>query len=165
MIVPSEIFVDAIETLREQYAGHRFFTERDVVWTVQLRMLEEIERLGLPYRVFNDYGMGQRQRADLAVLDNAGNVELAVEFKYEPSHNRDARFGGDIPKTKFPVVAWDEVAKDVQRVTDFVSSKRAKAACSIFIDENSEFTWQTPPRGSKWIQWDDGVSILFCGAP
>ena len=161
MITPSEIFADAIETLRDQYSEHRFFTERDVVWTVQLRMLEEIERLGLPYRVFNDYGMGQRQRADLAVLDNADNVELAVEFKYEPSHNRDARFGGDIPKTKFPVVFWNEVEKDVQRVADFVSAKRARAAYSIFIDEGGHFSWREAPSGSEWQQWENGVSILW----
>lgn len=161
MITPSEIFTNSIETLRGQYSEHRFFTERDVVWTVQLRMLEEIERLGLPYRVFNDYGMGQRQRADLAVLDNAGNVELAAEFKYEPSHDRNANFGGDIPKTKFPVVFWNEVEKDVQRVEDFVSSKRARVAYSVFIDEGNHFSWREAPSGSEWRQWDNGVSILW----
>lgn len=167
-MTPTELFQSAIETLGRQYSTYRFFTERDVVWTVQLQIIGDIERLGLPYRVFNDYGMGQRQRADLVILDAEDNVEVAAEFKYEPSHDRDARFGGDIPQTKFPVVFWDDksggVVKDTQRVQEYVSSGRAKAAYSIFIDEGGHFTWRSAPTGSRWTEWDNGVPVLACGA-
>lgn len=167
-MTPTELFESAINTLREEYSTHRFFMERDVVWTVQLQIIGDIERLGLPYRVFNDYDIGVgRQYPDLVIVDNEDKVEVAAEFKYEPSHDRDARFGGDIPKSKINPsrVFWDDrnsgsVVKDVQRVRDYVSSGRAKVAYSIFIDEGGYFTWRGAPPGSEWVQWDNGVSVL-----
>ena len=108
-----ELFESTIEWLRSQYAGYRFFTERDVVWTIQLRMLEEIERTHLPYRVVNEYRLGG-PRADLVVLAG-GSVEVAVEFKYEPSHARKADRGGDIWSSKLDpsAVFWSDPSGSV----------------------------------------------------
>ena len=176
MIAPSEIFKDAIETLREQYTEYRFFMERDVVWTVQLLMLKEIERRGLPYRVFNGYrmepkqGQKQGQLADLAVLDNAGKIELVAEFKYEPSHNRSTGSDCDIPKSKFDPsrVFWSDgdnssVLKDVQSVKYYVDSCQTKTAYSILIDEGGYHRRrnQKPPPGCVWKEWENGISILW----
>src|SRR6266700_1948153 len=71
---------------------------------------------GLPFRVFHDYPIlpGKRRSlcVDLAILNTDSLVEVAVEFKYEPSHNRS-----DIWPTKLKpsVVFWgdDGVGKDV----------------------------------------------------
>ena len=105
------LFENTMDWLRDAYGEHRFFVERDIVWTAQLRLLQEVEQANLPYRVFNDYTLFGKTRADLALL-NGEVVEVAAEFKYEPSHARSGEFGPG----KFPVVAWTgegSVAKDV----------------------------------------------------
>lgn len=165
-MTPTELFESAIVTLRRDYSKYRFFMERDVVWTVQTQISRYIERLDLPYRVFNDYGVGQRQYPDLVILDSEGNVEVAAEFKYEPSHKRKVSDGGDIPEGKFPVVSWrgkNSVLESVQRVKDYVRSGRAKTARSILIDEGGyhyRLRGQETPPGCVWIEWYNGVSIL-----
>ena len=161
----TELFESTIEWLRSQYAGYRFFTERDVVWTIQLRMLEEIERRRLPYRVVNEYKLGG-PRADLVVLAG-GSVEVAAEFKYEPSHDRKSDRGGDIWSSKLDpsAVFWNDpngsVTKDIRRVQEYVEQGKAKAAYSIFIDEGGCFRWRGSPHGSKWIDWHGGISVLW----
>ncbi len=155
-----ELFEYSIRLLKQRYPNYRFFTERDVVWTVQMQLIKYIEHHDLPYRVFNDYGLGSRRRADLVILDN-DSVEVAVEFKYEPSRNRNSNAGVDIPATKFPVVFWEEVQKDVKRVQDFVKLKQSNVAYSVFIDEGSAFNWREAPAGSEWISWHKGISVLW----
>ena len=165
----TELFDDTIEWLRRQYAGYRFFAERDIVWTVQLHLLNEIERAGLPYRIVNEHKLGG-PRADLAVLDG-DSVEVAAEFKYEPSHDRKADRGGDIWSSKLnpSAVFWSDssgsVTKDIRRVQEYVEQGKAKTAYSIFIDEGGHFRWRDPPRGSEWIDWPCGVSVLWSKVP
>jgi hypothetical protein len=157
-----EFFEDSIAWLRQNYASFCFFVERDIVWTLQTHMINQIYEQQLAYRVFNDYPMlpGSRRSlsADLAILsaDN-GNVDVAVEFKYEPSHKRK-----DIMPSKFPVVFWgsDGVGKDVQRIQEFVSTGHAKKACSIFIDEGGAFHHRPAHPGSRWIEWRNGIWVL-----
>lgn len=168
----TELFESTIEWLRSQYASYRFFTERDVVWTIQLRMLEELERTHLPYRVVNEYGFGVGgPRADLVVLAG-GSVEVAAEFKYEPSHARKADRGGDIWSSKLnpSAVFWSDssgrsVIGDVRRVQAYVEQGEAKAAHFIFIDEGGHFRWRGSPHGSKWIDWPGGISVLWSKVP
>lgn len=161
----TELFESTIEWLRSQYAGYRFFTERDVVWTIQLRLLEEIERTRLPYRVVHEYDMGG-PRADLVILAG-GSVEVAAEFKYEPSHDRKSDRGGDIWSSKLDpsAVFWSDpsgsVTTDVRRVQGYVEQGKAKAAYSIFIDEGGYFRRRGSPRGSKWMDWPGGISVLW----
>ncbi len=165
----TKLFEDTIEWLRCQYRGYRFFTERDIVWTVQTRMMEEIERADLPYRVFNEYRLGG-PRADLVIL-GGDSVEVAAEFKYEPSHDRKADRGGDIWSSKLnpSAVFWSDpngsVTKDVRRVQEYVEQGKAKTAYSIFIDEGGHFRWRDPPHGSEWIDWTGGVSVLWSKVP
>lgn len=156
------LFEDAMAWLREHYADYRFFTERDIVWTVQMRLITEIDDQGLPYRVFNDYRMlpGKRRglSADLVILHD-DLVEVAIEFKYEPSHKRT-----DIPPDKFDVVSWssDGVGKDVQRVHEFVSKGKTGVAYAVFIDEGQHFRHRSPHPGSEWIEWEpSGPSVLW----
>ena len=154
-----------MDWLREHYGEYRFFAERDVVWTVQKHILAVIEEAQLPYRVFNDLTISKGIRADLAILD-AGSIEVAVEFKYEPSHSRSTERGGDIWPTKLDpsVVFWTgagSVAKDVQRTREYVEQGKAKAAYSLFIDEGGEFRRRNPHPGSEWRDWGEGRWALW----
>lgn len=164
------MFENAMEWLREHYGEYRFFAERDVVWTVQMRIAAQIQNAGLPYRVFNDHTLSKGTRADLVVLDG-GSVAVAAEFKYEPSHARSTGYGGDIWFTKLSpsVVFWtvpqaskdSSVEKDVQRVRQYVDEGKANAAYSVFIDEGGAFSHRDPHPGSEWQDWGDSRWVLW----
>ncbi len=164
-----ELFENAMIWLQNHYADFRFYYERDIVWTVQIRISGEIEQHDLPYRVFNDFpimpGNGRSISADLAILAPDGSVEVAAEFKYEPSHNRRADRGGDIWPSKLnpSVVFWNgegSVEKDIQRVQDFVKQGKSKMAYSVFIDEGGHFRDRKAPQGNKWLDWGQGIWVL-----
>ena len=161
---PSELFESTLQWLQGRYKDYRFFRERDVVWTMQLRISEEIARAGLPYRVFNDHTIYGGTSTDLAIL-SGGYLEVAAEFKYEPSHGRRADRRGDIWPSKLDpsVVFWageGSVETDVYRVRDYVERRNVKVAFSVFIDEGSHFRHRDPHPGCEWIDWGDGVSVL-----
>lgn len=160
----AEIFKSSLRWLQDSYFDHKFYTERDIVWTIQKHISDEIKRAGLPYRVFNDHTIFRKTRTDLAILDEKNSVEIAAEFKYEPSHTRRADRGGDIWQTKFDVVFWSgegSVEKDVQRVKEYVARGLVKEAFAVFLDEGGHFRHRTPHPGSKWIDWGQGVSVLW----
>ncbi len=160
-----QLFEASLGWLQSTYPQHQFFVERGVVWTLQKHLNQVIRSGQLSFHVFNDYGidLGNRRRifADLAVLDPDDTVQLAVEFKYEPSHSRV-----DIQPSKFPAVFWgkDGVAKDIERITEFVSKGKAKHAYSVFIDEGGHFRSRRPHAGAKWHKWEHGVWALISHA-
>jgi len=162
MTTAIELFEESLGWLRENYGSFRFYVERDVVWTIQEHIRAEIEKNGLNLRVFNDYGIlpGSRRKysADLAILGTDGTLEVVAEFKYEPSHHRQ-----DIPHNKLPVVGWgiEGVAKDMMRIEAFVNSGKAKKSYAIFIDESGYFRHRMPYPNSEWIDWEQGISILW----
>ncbi|MGH2452378.1 MAG: hypothetical protein ACRDF5_01240 [bacterium] len=91
------------------------------MWTLQTYTLRNIGEATLPFHVFNDYPIlaGKRRgiSADLVILNADSSVEVAAEFKYEPSHQRE-----DIPRNKLPVVLWaDGIVRDVVRVQEFLT--------------------------------------------
>ena len=158
---PADLFENTLEWLKQHYSDYRFYAERDIVWTVQTRLNREIEKRGLPYRVFNDYTMEPRVRVDLAIL-NDDTVDTVVEFKYEPSRARSTTNGGDIVKTKFPVVFWSEVLKDIERVRGFARNGQTKTGYSVLIDEGGYFKRRTLPHGSNWEKWSgDGWMLWY----
>lgn len=167
------LFEQTMLWLREHYSDHRFYTERDLVWTVQRRLAQQIEQQGLPYRVFNDYpmlpGPNRSLSADIVLtptpitppkLSPTGKwpqspaVTLAVEFKYEPSHKR-----GDIWPTKLPVVGWDGILKDIARLYEFIAKERATVAYALFVDEGGAFRHRSPALPGSWQDWEHGVTI------
>jgi hypothetical protein len=162
---PADLFEQTFSWLQEHYAEFRFFTERDIVWTVQNRLVDLIRTAKVECRVYNDYPMLPGQRADIAIIEN-GIADVAVEFKYEPSHMRS---GVDILSSKFPVVFWDRdgVGRDVGRIREFVRQGKIRVGYSVFIDEGGYFRHRSPHPGSHWLDWDvsiDGtghVSILW----
>ena len=172
-MTPTELFENAMDWLREYYWEHRFFAERDIVWTVQKQMLQVVEAVGVPFHVVNDYTMFDRIRADLVVL-NSGAVEVAVEFKYEPSHARSTERKGDIWQSKFnpDIVFWTvpassrdgSVEKDILRTRQYVEERKANVAYSVFIDEGGNFSHRDPPLGSEWHDWGEGKWVLWSQA-
>lgn len=152
--IAAELFSSTMRWLRDHYADYTFFQQRDIVWTVQLQLIQEVASRQLPLQVYHGYPVLPAKRssicADLALVDGRGHVKLAVEFKYEPSHERK-----DILKSKLPVVPWgsDGVGRDVERVGEFVQQGAVEAACSVFIDEDGYFRQREPHAGSRWIDW------------
>lgn len=169
----ARLFEEAIEWLRTSYWSRPFFVERDIVWTLQLWLLDRVCARSLPLTVCNDYPIGdfianaRRRTTDIALLDPTGNILLVAEIKYEPSHKRP-----DIPKSKLPVVLWgpEGVAKDVCRAREFVQTSLAAVGYSVFIDEGSYFRHRQPHPGSRWIDWLSAgrfgpVSLLWQRVP
>lgn len=157
-----DIFEESLDWLRTNYSAYKFFVERDVVWTLQNHLRNEIERNGVGLKVFNDYGIlpGDRRKfsADLALIGIDNKIEVAAEFKYEPSHTRH-----DIPREKLPVVGWGDegVAKDIKRIEEFVGSGLVKKAYAILIDEGRYFRPRVAHPNSQWVDWPHGISVLI----
>lgn len=161
MTEPTALFEDAIGWLNQHYAEFHFFLERDVVWTIQKHLLEAIDAHRLPYRVnYNHDLLGSKQHwADLTIINSNCSVEVAIEVKYEPSHQRE-----DISHTKLPVVEWPSVCRDVSRVQRYVNEGKAISAYSFFLDEGRFFggkaNYPAPPS-AEWRDWNLGSSSLF----
>jgi hypothetical protein len=106
------LFENSISWLRENYASFRFFTERDIVWTLQNHIIADIEANALTYRIHHNFPVLPGKTVDLAIFNSDNSIALAAEFKYEPARSREYK---DILPTKFPVVFWDEgVGKDME---------------------------------------------------
>jgi len=161
----SDLVKESFEWLKSNYTSFTFFAERDVVWTIQTYLIKRIKEENLSYKVFNDYpikkGTGRSFSADIVIV-NDEQVEVAVEFKYEPKHER---IDIDPAKLKNTVVFWgdDGVAKDIKRVKEFVAEGRAKKACAIFIDEGRLFKDKQnrePHPGSYWEDWGEEAALI-----
>ena len=85
-----QIFGETLEWFKENYGDYEFFAERDLVWIFQQKLKEIVTRDSLALRVYNDFPMLKAIRrsrcTDLAILNEAQEVELAIEFKYELDH-------------------------------------------------------------------------------
>lgn len=156
------LFEECLDWLRKYYSSYRFYTERDVVWTCQEHIRNAIDKNNLEYRVFSNLGViphkPRRIAPDLSIVNANGQVELIIEFKYEPTH-----FRFDIPREKFPIVFWgmDGVEKDIHRLDDFIGSGLVQYAYAILIDEGGYFRRRPAFPNSQWIDWENGVSILL----
>ena len=103
----------------------------------------------MAYRVLNNFPVLSGRTSDLAILSLDNFIEVAAEFKYEPSHNRKST---DILPTKLPVVFWEDgVGRDMERIRWFVAKGKAKVAYLIFVDEGGYFRWREPFTNSEWI--------------
>jgi len=149
----ARLFEEAVMWLKANYRYFRFFTERDIVWTLQLHLLEEIERQRLPLRVFDNHKMPNKRQVDLALLDRGtGSVHVAVELKYEPDHARTDISAGKLSPSK---AFWDSnrnrgVVQDIDRIVNLIKSGHSKVGYVIFIDEGGHHSWREPPNDSIW---------------
>ena len=163
-ITAREMFEQTFEWLKSSYGNYDFFLERDLVWTIQQKLREIIVENNLQFEVFNDFPIVKAQRrsltTDLAILNKRNEVELAIEFKYEPDHQRGFGARKEIWPSKLnpSVVFWgkDGVGKDVERARQYVDQKRAKVAATVFVDEGGLFRHRQPHPGTKWIDWNCG---------
>jgi hypothetical protein len=157
MTSANDIYRDAIAWFVNHYDEYTFYTERDLVWTIQNRIVSILAEHDCPFRVFNDYPIQRAERrsfcADLTIVSIETNqIQLAAEFKYEPDHSRD-----DIPKSKFPVVFWgkDGVGKDIERAQTFVRENLTPICYTEFIDEGGAFRHRDPHPTSTWESWGE----------
>ena len=158
------LFQQSLDWLKTNYGNFDFFLERDLVWTIQQKLSEMIIKDNIPLEVYNDFPMIKAERrslcTDIAILNKRNEVELAVEFKYEPDHQRGFGVKKNIWPTKLSpsVVFWGKegVKKDVERAGKYVSQKKAKVAVTLFIDEGGHFRNRQPPENTKWIDWNCG---------
>jgi hypothetical protein len=146
-----QLFLDTLGWLGAANATTVFYQERDIVYTLQRRLCQLLERDDLPWTVFNDYPMlpGPRRAlsADLALLCD-GDVALAAEFKYEPCHKRR-----DIPRQKFPVTVWSDIAKDTLRAREFVYQGRVAVAYAVCIDEGGYLARRDLSIFEEHLEW------------
>jgi hypothetical protein len=156
----TDVFESALEWLRDNYGNFQFFVKRDIVWTMQTQILRITGQRDLPYKVFDRYPIIQTQlrtlSTDLAILDHNNHIELAAEFRYEPSHARV-----DILRSKLPVVSWNDegLGKALRRIQEFTTKGEARVAYSVFVDEGGLHHTRPPHPNSKWIDWGNGVWV------
>ena len=143
-----ELFENAINWLKRHYVDcGPFFRERDIVWTLQKKIMNEIERRDSPCRVVHEF-----QRADLVILGKGETVEVAAEFKYEPS---PALSGMDFLPTKLPLLYWRAVQSDLRAARSYVRSGWSTVAYAVLVDEGGRW-WKRSrrtPSGSEWQDW------------
>lgn len=165
------LFKESLDWLRNNYGKYQFFIERDIVWTMQMHLRDKVADLKLSYRyrVVTDWPMIKGKKrylcADLVILEN-DQPRVAVEFKYEPNHNRKQDFSEN--KLKNPIVFWSgksSVEDDIKRIRQFAMLKEIfdnLVGVSIFIDEGGKFyKKQKMFPGSIWELWDNGVAVLI----
>jgi predicted solute-binding protein len=93
----------------------------------------------------------------------------AVQFKFEPDHERD-----DIRKRKLPLLGYQDVTKNISRIQEVVSANGADAGIALLIDEGQHFYRKhknSPHEGSIWEVWESArrdanpVTILLADIP
>jgi hypothetical protein len=147
------IFRGAVDWLGKHYGEHVFYVERDIIFTLQTHMVEQVRSDQLPLRVYNDFpmiaGLRRSLSADLALVATPGDrVLLAAEFKYEPCHRRL-----DLLKNKLPVTVWSEIVHDTERAQQFIEPGRAKIAYAICIDEGNYLAKRDLSAYGDHLEW------------
>jgi hypothetical protein len=165
-VTAKELFDRVLEWFRLNYGNYDFFMERDVEWTLHQKFRETVASGNLPFEVFNNFPIMKGDRrgicTDLAILNMQGKVEVAVELKFEPDHQRGFGPRRNVWPTRLnpSVVFWKAgVEKDVERAQQYVSKGKAKMAVTMFVDEGGLFRHRRPPSSeTKWVDWKCGGS-------
>jgi len=148
-----QLFEEAIMWLKANYRNFRFFNERDIVWTLQLHLLEQIESQHLPLKVFDNHKMQNKTQVDLAILEQGdGSILFVVELKYEPDHSRTDVSAGKLFPSK---VFWDSnrnhgVVQDIDRIVNLIKGGYSEVGYVAFIDEGGHHSWRKAPNKSMW---------------
>ena len=169
MTTATELFEGAMEWLRENYSEYQFFKERDIEWTLQSRISKEIEKRDLAYRVFDNHTVSAnpRKSADLVILehDNSVGIGCGSSNMNLPMLERPTseEIFGLRSSTHLPSFGREMEAsqKTLFGFVEFVESGGVRVGYSVFIDEGSNFRHKKPFEGSEWVDWEDGVSVLW----
>ncbi len=166
-----DLFNNSLKWLRKNYKKQPFFTERDIVWTLQKYLRKKIEHKKLSYKVYNDWPIekssGRRSKCvDLAIVEGK-EIIVVAEFKYEPDHKRKEDFSEN--KLRNSVVSWSAVCDDVKRAKCFAENK-VKFAFSVFIDEGGKFRKENVKglkrkeiKDASWEDWGKSCPSVFIG--
>jgi hypothetical protein len=170
-----QLFEEAILWLKNNYGQYHFFTERDIVWMLQLHLIEEIQKQNLSLQVFDNHKVRSGIQVDLAIVSRSdGSVPLVAELKYEPDHRRVDISHGKLNPSK---VFWDSeknhgVVQDYKRIVGLVDSSLTYAGFVLFIDEGGHHAWRDAPTGCIWCHdWgkspysDNEIAALFFKYP
>jgi len=160
------IFEQDMEWLQNNYGVYH--KERNIVLAIRDHLNEIFGERNLPYKALDEFKMPMGERADIVIrrLDS-GEVEVAVEFKYEPSHTRKSEFS----QGAFPVTFWNEICNDVSKVHRYVADGHARVAYAVFVDEGRYHRWRECPPRSDWKDWEGSpyhpysISLLWARAP
>ena len=158
------IFSAALDKVLLEYPTHKFILERDLVWTVYKQLIADLNAVSDEYTAFCNFPVarsvkGRSLSADLVilkkgierknVLDEGLQVELAAEFKFEPSKERR-----DICRFKLPVFSWSNILGDIERVEQYVcTNKTAKIGVALFVDEYGRYSNESKYQISSQSQW------------
>lgn len=151
----AELYEGTINWLQYTYSFYRFFTERDIVWTLQLHLVQEIERRHLHLKVFDNHKMPNQTLVDLAIIEEfTGSMLLVSELKYADHARTDISPGKLRPSKVF----WDSernhgVVQDVKRIKRLIELGLSEAGYVTFIDEGGHHGWHEEPSNCIWSDW------------
>jgi len=170
-----KILKESLYWLKRNYHKYNFFEERDIVWTLQVHLIEKIKNSN--FKVFSEYPVSlcledekdeKKYYSDLAILEN-NIVKALIQFKYEPNKGRKEDFRPS--KLNYPTIFWDNkkgyssVIRDIKIVKAFVDQNKNNVGYSIFIDEGGRFYnmhKHDKPRNAKWnTSWKKGMAVLI----
>jgi len=148
----AKLYEDTVNWLLHNYSAYHFFEERDIVWTIQLQLLQEIKERGLHLQVFNNHKMPNKMQVDLVLVEpNNSSVLVVAELKYEPDHARVDISSGKLHPSK---VSWGSqnsgVLRDISRINTLINGNLSKVGYVTLIDEGGHHSWQKEPPGSMW---------------
>lgn len=152
------IFIECLEELEREYPSeeNRFFTERDIVWTVQKNLMKKM-KANPDFKVFSDYPVlskkNRSQSADIAILekkfmnkdDRHEGIRLVAEFKYEPDKERKYNIEkktGDIPKDKIEggVTSSGLIVEDDDKLNEILKKHAGIIGFFVFVDEGRKYS-------------------------
>jgi hypothetical protein len=145
------IFEQTMEWLQNNYGIYH--EERNIVLLIRDHLNKAFSEQNQPYKALDEFRMPNGKRADIVILRlDSSEVEVAVEFKYEPSHTRQSEFSPGA----FPVTSWGEIVNDVSKVDRYVADGYACVAYAILVDEGRLYhdNHQVPPPQSNWKDWE-----------
>jgi hypothetical protein len=155
----SQLYEGSIGWLQQRYSSYRFFTERDIVWTVQTYLSKEIESRNLSLKVFDNHKVTGNILVDLVIIDKqTDSILVGAEFKYEHDHKRIDITPGKLNPSK---AFWDSkknhgVVQDVDRIKKLVEQGDIQVGYITFVDEGGHHTCHGEPEDCIWVEW--GVS-------
>ena len=169
----TELFKSALHYLEKNYFKYTFFTERDLVWTMQNHINKLISEKELHLIGVSEYVLTKGQRVDLVIVKKTSDllyrwepVEVAIEFKYEPDKERR---GIDIPKGKFPVTEWSAIEKDFKKMNELCSKNISKCGYTLLIDEGGRYYEKRDkydlPLFNKWREIGKNCYFLLSRYP
>ena len=137
------------------YHVEKFYTERDIVWTIQKALIEKINRNGSRYkgyRVLNDFSIeqGNKIRVDLAIFEKVKSRRKRIGRNLLQNLNINRIPPERMSSRKISLIlilrlffgmkmVGGSVKKYIRRVRNYVNMNTRTSGISILIDEGNLF--------------------------